>query len=135
VTAYTHDAYGRVRTTTDPDTYALTSDYDVLDRPTRVTYPDGNYEETIYSRLDAEKKRDRLGRWTQTFYDALRHAVAIRDPLGRTTTQQWCTCGSLDKLIDANGNATTWIRDLQGRVPARSWVRRGLRLRLRRRPG
>ena len=42
--------------------------------------------------------------------------MATRDPLGRTTTQQWCTCGSLDKLIDANGNATTWERDLQGRV-------------------
>jgi RHS repeat-associated protein len=36
--------------------------------------------------------------------------------LGRTTTQQWCNCGSLDKVIDGNGNATTWERDLQGRI-------------------
>ena len=114
--SYTYDGYGRVRTVTDPDSYTVTYDYDALDRVTRLTYPDSTYEETVYNRLDAEKGRDRLGRWSQTFYDPLRRPVAVRDPLGRTITQQWCTCGSLDKIIDANGNATTWERDLQGRV-------------------
>jgi RHS repeat-associated protein len=42
--------------------------------------------------------------------------TATTDPLGRTVTQQWCTCGSLDALVDANGNRTGWERDLQGRV-------------------
>jgi RHS repeat-associated protein len=115
-TSYTYDGYSRVRTVTDSDSYTLTNDYDALDRQTKVTYPDGTYEETVYNRLDAEKRRDRLGRWSETFYDALRRPVATRDPLGRTTTQQWCNCGSLDKVIDANNNATTWERDLQGRV-------------------
>ena len=55
-------------------------------------------------------------RLTRTFYDALRRVVAIRDPLGRTITQQWCKCGSLDALIDARGNATRWERDAAGRV-------------------
>jgi RHS repeat-associated protein len=114
--SYTYDGYGRVRTVTDSNGYTVTTDYDALDRQTRVTYPDGTYEETVYNRLDPEKHRDRLGRWSHTFYDALRRVVAIRDPLGRTTTQQWCSCGSLDKLIDANNNATTWERDAQGRV-------------------
>jgi RHS repeat-associated protein len=116
VTSYTYDVYGRIQTATDPDNYALTFAYDTLDRPTRTAYPDGTYEETAYNRLDAEKTRDRRGRWSHTFHDALRRLVSTRDPLGRTTTQQWCTCGSLDKLIDANGNATTWERDLQGRT-------------------
>lgn len=116
VTSFTYDGYGRVRTVTDPDNYALTYDYDLLDRPTKTTYPDATYEETVYNRLDAERQRDRLGRWTHTFYDALRRPVATRDPLGRTVTQQWCSCGSLDKLIDPNGNAASWERDLQGRV-------------------
>jgi RHS repeat-associated protein len=114
--AYTYDAYGRVRTTTNSDGYTVTYDYDALDRQTKATYPDGTYEETVYNRLDPEKRRDRLGRWGETFYDALRRPVAMRDPLGRTTTQQWCTCGSLDKTIDSNGNATSWGRDLQGRM-------------------
>jgi YD repeat-containing protein len=103
----------------------MTYDYDALDRVTKVTYPDGTYEETVYNRLDPERSRDRLGRRTHTFHDALRRQVAIRDPLGRTTTFQWASpsggscggggCGGADKLIDANGNVTTWERDVQGR--------------------
>jgi RHS repeat-associated protein len=115
-TSYTYDASGRLRTTTDNDGYILTYDYDALDRQTRVTYPDGTYEETVYERMDPVRRRDRLGRWTHTFYDALRRVSSTRDPEGRVVTQQWCSCGSLDKLIDANGNATTWERDLQNRV-------------------
>jgi YD repeat-containing protein len=49
-------------------------------------------------------------------YDAARRAVATTDPAGRTVTQAWCSCGSLDALIDANGNRTRWERDVQGRV-------------------
>jgi RHS repeat-associated protein len=115
-TNFTYDGYGRTRTVTDQDSYTVTYDYDALDRVTRITYPDTTYEETVYNRLDAEKRRDRLGRWTHIFHDALRRIVATRDPAGRTTTQQWCSCGSLDKLIDSDNNATTWERDLQGRV-------------------
>jgi RHS repeat-associated protein len=115
-TSFTYDGYGRVRTVTDPDSYVLTYDYDALDRQTKVTYPDGSYEQTVYNRLDVEQQRDRLGRWTHTFYDALRRAVAIRDSLGQTATLQWCNCGSLEKVIDPNGNATSWERDVQGRV-------------------
>ena len=115
-TTYTYDALGHVRTVTDSDGYTLTFDYDALDRPTRVTYPDGTYVQTIYDRLDVAQRRDRLGRVTRYFYDPQRRLIATRDPQGRTVTQQWCTCGSLDKLIDANGHATTWERDLRGRV-------------------
>jgi RHS repeat-associated protein len=115
-TSYTYDGYGRVRTTTDPDAYVLTYDYDALDRTTKVTYPDTTFEQTVYNRLDAEQRRDRLGRWSRTFFDALRRPTAVRDAAGRTVTQEWCNCGSLDKVIDSNGNATTWERDLQGRV-------------------
>jgi RHS repeat-associated protein len=116
VTSYTYDGYGRLRTTTDSDNYTLTFDYDGFDRPTRTTYPDGTYQETVYDRFDPVKRRDRLGRWSETFYDANQRVVGTRDPLGRTTTQQWCGCGSLDKVIDGNGNVTTWEHDLQGRV-------------------
>lgn len=115
-TAFTYDSYGRARTTTDSEGYVLTYDYDALDRPTKVTYPDTTYEEAVYNKLDAEKHRDRLGRWSHSFHDALRRPVATRDRAGRTTTMQWCSCGSMDKLVDANNNTTTWERDLQGRV-------------------
>jgi RHS repeat-associated protein len=112
----TYDGYGRLRTTTDSDNYTLTYDYDALDRTTKVTYPDGTYEQTVYNRLDAEQERDRLGRWTHTFHDALRRPAALRDAGGRTTTNQWCNCGSLEKVVDPNGNGISWERDVQGRV-------------------
>lgn len=115
-TSYTHDPYGRLRTTTDSDVYTLTYDYDALDRQTRTTYPDGTYEETVYDRLSPVRRRDRLGRWTHTFYDALRRVVSTRDPEGRMVRQEWCTCGDMEKLIDPNGNSTRWEMDLQGRT-------------------
>jgi RHS repeat-associated protein len=114
--SYTYDSYGRTRTATDSDGYVLTFDYDALDRQTKVTYPDSTYDETVYDRLDAVRTRDRLGRWIHRVYDALRRGTATTDPLGRTVIQQWCSCGSMDALLDANGNETSWERDLQGRV-------------------
>jgi YD repeat-containing protein len=63
-TSFTYDGYGRLRTTRDADSYPTTTDYDALDRPTRVTYPDSTYEETTYDRLDAVQRRDRRGRLT-----------------------------------------------------------------------
>ncbi len=123
--SFTYDGYGRMRTMTDAASHTLTYDYDALDRVTKVTYPDGTYEETAYNRLDAEKQRDRLGRWTQTFYDTLRRPVATRDASGGTTQYQYggsgcASCGGggdrVTKLIDPNGNTTSWEYDLQGRV-------------------
>ena len=127
-TTLEYDGYGRLWRLTDSEGYAVTTQYDALDRVTTVTYPDGTYEETDYDKLDAVKQRDRLGRWTQTFYDALRRPVATRDPAGRITQRnEWVSapagcggCGGagskVSKLIDANGSATTWEYDLEGRV-------------------
>src|SRR3954469_23173227 len=115
-TTFTYDGYGRRRTITDSEGYTVTTDYDAFNRPTTVTYPDGTSERTTYDRLDVSTRTDRLGRATRYLYDPLRRLVLTRDPAGRTITQQWCTCGALDKLIDANGHATTWERDLQSRV-------------------
>jgi YD repeat-containing protein len=115
-TTYTYDGYGRVRIVTDPDNYTITTDYDLFDRPIRTTYPDGTYDETTYDRLNVSARRDRAGRVTRYYYDALQRLTATRDPAGRVIGQEWCACGSLDALVDANGNRTRWERDLHGRV-------------------
>ena len=116
-TTYEYDEYGRLWRVTDPEGYQTTTEYDVFDRPTKVTYPDGTTEETVYDRLDPVRHKDRMGRWTETFYDALRRPVATRDAAGRMVQQQYCKCGdAVEKLVDANGNPTSWERDLQGRV-------------------
>lgn len=122
-TIYTYDAQGRLRAVTQlPDNYTVTTDYDALDRPLKITHPDGTYQEALYQRLDAVSFRDRMGRWSFTSYDALRRPVTTTDPMGNTVMQRWCGCGSLERLVDANGNATLWEVDLQGRVTKEVWA-------------
>ena len=117
-TAYTYDGYGRVRTVTDSDGYVLTTDYDALDRPTFVTYPDTTFQQIIYDngKLDVHQTKDRLGRMTTIEHDALRRVTSITDPLMRQTIFTWCNCGGLHDMTDALMHTTTWNRELQGQV-------------------
>jgi RHS repeat-associated protein len=113
---YTYDGYGRVRTTTGPDGHTLRYDYDALDRVTKISHPDSTYDQFVYHNLDREKTRDRRGRWSKTYHNALQQPVAFQDPLLRITNVVWCACGEIKSLTDAEGNITEWQRDLQGRV-------------------
>lgn len=114
--SYTYDALGRMRTSTDSDGYTTTFEYDAMDRPTKTTFPDGTTDETAYEKLHVQKTKDRRGRWTSMVVDALQRTVAVRDPLGRTVTFDWCACGSLNALTDGKGQRTAWEYDLQGRT-------------------
>jgi RHS repeat-associated protein len=115
-TTYTYDAYGRVEGVEDADGYIVVSDYDNLNRLTQRTYPDDTTETFTYNKLSLGEQADRLGRVTRYFYDGFGRLIATRDPAGRTISQQWCDCGAMDALVDANGNRTRWERDVQGRV-------------------
>jgi RHS repeat-associated protein len=124
---YTYDAFGRVRTTTQPGGYTVTQDYDALDRPTLVTYPDGTTEQFAYARggvklLDRTHQKDRDNRWTRSFYNALRERVVVVDPMQRRTVFNWCYCGSLQDLYDAAGNRTHWDWDIGGRLIAKQFA-------------
>lgn len=116
-TTFTYDTVGRVQTVTGPDGLSITTDYDNLNRPIKITYPDGTYEQTLYNRLDVSAKRDRKGRWTTMQYNPLRQLVEVQDPQGRITRLDWCGCGNqLEGLTDPAGHSTAWIRDLNGKV-------------------
>ncbi len=119
---FTYDSIGRLRTASDVESYTLTFDYDGLDRLTRVTYPDGTYEEITYNLLDAQVLRDRAGRETRLTYDSLRQLIAVEDPLGRIRRYDWCGCGGLSSIIDPMGRMTSWIRDFQGRATAKIYA-------------
>ncbi|MCW5554804.1 MAG: RHS repeat protein [Verrucomicrobiae bacterium] len=43
---------GRTRIKTDVSGYTLTFDYDALDRLTKITYPDGSFQQFTYEHLD-----------------------------------------------------------------------------------
>ena len=113
---FSYDGYGRLRTVTDPLGYTVTTGYDAADRPTNITYMDGTYQQMVYNYLDPVLTRDRNGHWTAMAYDRLRHLTDTYDNLGRHTQFSWCGCGSLNGITDPLGRATSWIRDLQGRV-------------------
>jgi RHS repeat-associated protein len=118
----TYDSFGRAREWTDLSGYTLTFDYDALNRPTRITYPDLTYTEYTYNRLDLVQRRDRAGRITTLDYDNMRRLTRVTDPLDRTTLLQWCDCGSLGSITDALGHTTSWERDVQGRLTGKKYA-------------
>jgi RHS repeat-associated protein len=123
VTTFGYDSFNRVRTVTDTDNYTVTTDYDALDRKTRVTYPDSTYEQFQYTdnvtgamTLDLTGSRDRRALWTYRHYNANEQLDSVTDPANRTTTFGWCSCGALDSITDPKNQTTRFNRDLQGRV-------------------
>src|SRR5437016_5804291 len=125
VTTFTYDNANRVHTITDLDNYTVTTDYDNLDRPVTITYPDGTNQQLQYTQdfgqglqtiLDLTKSKDRRGLWTTRHYNGNRQMDSITDPLGRITQYGWCTCGSLTSITDPKNQVTTFNRDLQSRV-------------------
>ena len=125
VTTLAYDWANRVRTVTDLDGYTITTDYDGLDRPIQVGYPDGTNQQFQYSQdfgqgavaiLELTKSKDRRGLWTSRHYNANRQMDSITDALNRTTRFGWCSCGSLTSITDPKNQVTIFNRDLQGRV-------------------
>ncbi len=112
----TYDSYDRISSLTDSEGRTLSYTYDALDRLRTTTYPDSSYQQYDYVNHSLTGSRDRSGRWTRHFYDSLMRRVATRDPLGRLSQFEWCRCGAMTKLVDGNGNATKWSRDIEGRV-------------------
>ena len=119
---YTYDSFDRIRSATDSEGHTLTYDYDALDRVTVITYPDSSYEQFDYENHSLVAQRDREGRWTRYFHDALMRPVLERDPLGQLTQYEWCRCGDIRKIIDGNQNVTHWKRDVQGRVISKKFA-------------
>ncbi|MBA3831736.1 MAG: RHS repeat protein [Chthoniobacterales bacterium] len=123
VTSFAYDSFNRVRTVTDTDGYAVTTDYDNLDRKTKATYLDATYEQFQYTdnvtgamKLDLTGSRDRRGLWTYRHYNANRQMDSMTDPANRTTQYGWCMCGALETITDPKNQITTFNRDIQGRV-------------------
>lgn len=107
---------------TSADQYTLTYDFDALNRLTRVTYPDGTFEENVYSKLDVQWRRDRGGKWTYSLHDSLGQLALERDPAGRTTRYEWCYCGKLQKLTDAQSQVTQWAYNENGQMLSKTYA-------------
>jgi RHS repeat-associated protein len=121
-TRIAYDAFGRPRTITDSEGYAVTTDYDAFDRPTTTTYPDGTFEQIVYDKLDPLSLRDRRGQLTTMTHNALRQLSSVTDALLRTTQYDWCKCGDLQTLTDPQGRATSWVYDAASRLIGKGYA-------------
>ena len=98
--------------------------YDVLDRKTSVTLPDGATTLLEYSLDDAggpvclvTATTDPMGRVSRQFTDSKQHTLrTIRYNAGRpiTTTTEYDEAGQLLKVTDTDGNTTTYTYDQMG---------------------
>jgi RHS repeat-associated protein len=121
-TTLSYDSIGRVRTKTDESGYTLTFDYDVLDRLTKITFPDGTFNQFTFTLLDLTLIQDRAGRQTTFEYNNVQQMTKRIDPLNRATLFQWCKCGALKSLTDPMGRTTLWRHDIEGRVKCKEYA-------------
>ena len=118
-TLFTYDGYGRVRTVTDSEGYAVTVDFDIFNRPLTLTYPDGTTVRNFYDRLDLSLQIDRLGRATRYTHNALRQLSMVTDAQDRRTLYDLCGCGALQAITDPDGHTTHFGYDIQGRLTSK----------------
>jgi RHS repeat-associated protein len=135
VLTLTYDADDRVQTRTDSQGYVLTYAYDNIDRVTKITYPDNTtdlYDYTFQSgplagtqSLELRKHTDRLGRVTTYAYDADQRLTSVTEPTSgtstRTTQYKYYENGTLEDIIDANGNDTHWAIDIESRPVSKTY--------------
>jgi RHS repeat-associated protein len=106
---------GMVRTLTDPRGLQITLGWDALDRLTNATFPNGSFRLT-YDKLDLVEIKDRLGFTNRFEYDGLRRLERRIDPLNRTNSYTYCSCGSPESFTDALGRTTSYLYDYNGRL-------------------
>lgn len=135
VLTLTYDADDRVLTRKDSQGYVLTYAYDNIDRVTSITYPDTTtdlYDYTFQSgplagtqSLELRKHTDRLGRVTTYGYDADQRLISVTEPTSgtatRTTQYKYYENGTLEDIIDANGNDTHWAIDIESRPVSKTY--------------
>src|SRR2546429_2258362 len=110
------DAVGRVSSATDTNGYILGYTYDDLNRPVRVTYPDGSYTEDQWGCCHLDSQRDRSGNLTTFAYNDGNRIMLVTNQQGQQTEYGYDPAGNLMKLIDASRNTTQWQYDSPNRV-------------------
>jgi len=110
------DAIGRIGSATNGNGYTLSYTYDGLNRPLRVTYPDGSFTENQWGCCHLDSQRDRAGNVTTFAYDPVNRLTQTLDAENRLTQYVYDPAGNLRQLIDPNWNYTQWQYDNRNRV-------------------
>ena len=113
--SYTY-ADALILTSTDARGLTTTNTWDALNRLTSTKYSDGSYISNSYTFLDLTATRDRMDNRTYFAYDSMRRKITETNANGAVTHYNYCTCGSLDSIVDALSNTTTFGYDNQGNL-------------------
>ena len=105
---------GLIFTQTDERGAVTTNTWDALGRLTSVRDGLGTVT-NIYNKLDLVRTVDRMGFTNGFVYDAMRRLKDSYDSLGRKTHYEYCTCGALESVTDADNKTTTLTYDAGGR--------------------
>jgi YD repeat-containing protein len=101
---------------TDDRGVTLQNTWDGLNRLTSTVFPDTTTISNVYNRLDLAATKDRMGNWTYAAYDGLQHLTNVVKANGAATAYEWCGCGSLGEIIDAQNGTHILNYDNQGNL-------------------
>jgi len=120
VTSYNYDARGNRTSVIDPingSTHPTSFTYDIMNRLTMITYPDGTSGSFGYDyrgrRISAT---DQNGKTTTYAYDDADRLLSVTDPATHVTQYNYDTENNLLSITDANNHATYFAYDALGRV-------------------
>jgi RHS repeat-associated protein len=118
----TRDAFGRVATYTDAGGWTVSYNYDAADRVTKITYPDGTFDQYTWNKLDLAEFQDRQSNSWNYGHDADRRLTSVADPLNNQTQFGYWENGRLRSLLDPKGNLTVWDIDVEGRPTIKQYA-------------
>ena len=113
---YTYDERGLRTSVTDPEGNTTTYEYDDYGNLIKITTPEGGIITFTYDILGRKlSQTDSLGRTTYYNYDDLNRVTRITHPDG-TYREYIYDCCNLRKVIDENGNTTTYEYNPMGKL-------------------
>ena len=114
---FTYDNRGNLLTTTDALSRVTTFEYDILDRLTKIIYPDGRYVVITYNEAgNIVSRSDNIGRTTQYTYDLADRLLVTTYPDSTTLTHTYDNAGRKTSSTDALGRITSYEYDAIGNL-------------------
>jgi RHS repeat-associated protein len=119
-TSYTYDARGNRTSVIDPingSTHPTSFTFDIMNRLTGITYPDGTSASFGYDyRGRRTSATDQNGKTSTYAYDDADRLLSVTDPANNVTQYNYDTENYLTSITDANNHTTYFTHDALGRV-------------------
>jgi RHS repeat-associated protein len=118
----THDAAGRVLTSTNADGLTVSYTYDAFGRQVQTTWPDQTSAATTHGLAGVLTQTDRMGSTTTYAYDSLGRLASVTAPAAALGAPQAVTAYAYDSIgrrasvTDPLGRVTSFAYDQEGRT-------------------